>query len=76
MLCPTCNGETRVVDARLKDGQFRRRRECLAGCGRFNTIEIPVDAFQHMRRATLPAATDRFRARIDRAVAILTEAEK
>jgi len=41
MICPRCNGDTKVADKRDGKGNTnRRRRECL-GCGyRFNTREF------------------------------------
>ncbi|WP_418461870.1 hypothetical protein [Frisingicoccus sp.] len=40
MKCPKCNGETRIINSRLKEwNEVYRRRKCL-GCGfRFSTME-------------------------------------
>ena len=47
VMCPVCNGETRVLESRIADGReaVRRRRECLE-CGArhttFERVEEPV----------------------------------
>ncbi len=48
MICPICEGKTKVIDSRSECDCVKRRRECL-GCGhRFSTEEIEVD----LRRKT------------------------
>lgn len=74
MLCPSCGEKTRVVETRVKHGKIRRRRACTCGC-RFTSIEITLDEYRAMRRATVPAAAARFRDRAQRAIAILNEAD-
>ena len=50
MLCPMCDGETKVTDSRPKVDSVNRRRECLE-CGfRFKTVEVDVDYFDFMKK--------------------------
>ena len=50
MLCPVCEGETKVIDSRRKPDCVNRRRECLE-CGfRFNTVEVDTDYFDFLHR--------------------------
>jgi transcriptional repressor NrdR len=42
VLCPTCGGETRVVDSRAVPSGVRRRRVCAACQHRFSTIETEL----------------------------------
>ena len=43
MVCPSCNGSTRVLETRnASAGNVRRRRECRACGARFTTSERPV----------------------------------
>ena len=50
MKCPNCEHlETRVLDTRVqRDGEYRRRRECLACKFRFSTIESLIVQFPHV----------------------------
>jgi transcriptional repressor NrdR len=45
MLCPTCKGQSRVVDSRFvkQGGSIRRRRKCLKCNHRFTTYELGVE---------------------------------
>jgi transcriptional repressor NrdR len=45
MFCPTCDGETGVIDSRLtnKSQTTRRRRKCKSCGARFTTLEYFVD---------------------------------
>jgi transcriptional repressor NrdR len=46
MTCPICNGDTKVIDSRLKeDGLIKRRRECKVCKHRFNTYELDEDLY-------------------------------
>ncbi len=50
MKCPSCEHlETRVLDTRVqRDGEYRRRRECLSCKFRFSTIESLVVQYPHV----------------------------
>lgn len=50
MKCPTCDHlESRVLDTRIqKDGEIRRRRECLACKVRFTTAETLLVSYPHV----------------------------
>lgn len=50
MKCPKCDDlESRVLDTRVqKDGEIRRRRECLSCRHRFTTVEILVTNYPHI----------------------------
>jgi transcriptional repressor NrdR len=50
MKCPKCDDlESRVLDTRVqKDGEIRRRRECLSCKHRFTTMEILVTNYPHI----------------------------
>lgn len=51
MLCPTCGGETSVVETR----DLRRRRACTQG-HRFSTVEITVEAARDAEKLRRKAA--------------------
>ena len=43
LVCPKCNGKSRVINSRPYCNGIRRRRECSV-CGyKWNTIEITMD---------------------------------
>lgn len=49
MNCPTCNGQTRVIDTEMNEDSVKRRRKCLS-CGfRFSTLEIDMDLYGKLR---------------------------
>lgn len=50
MKCPDCGSfDNKVLETRLqKDGEIRRRRECLACHSRFNTIETLAVSLPHV----------------------------
>lgn len=50
MKCPNCGYlEHRVLDTRVhKDGDIRRRRECLQCKGRFTTVEVLLVSYPHV----------------------------
>ena len=50
MNCPKCGcDDCIVVDVRPKDGNSKRRRECI-GCGeRFNTVEIHMEEYENLK---------------------------
>ncbi len=50
MKCPHCHYlENRVLDTRIqKEGEIRRRRECLSCKGRFSTIESIIVTYPHV----------------------------
>ncbi len=50
MKCPHCNyHDNRVLDTRVqKDGEIRRRRECLSCKGRFTTVEMILRNYPHI----------------------------
>ncbi len=50
MKCPKCDDlESRVLDTRVqRDGELRRRRECLSCKHRFTTVEILVTNYPHV----------------------------
>lgn len=41
--CEKCNGFSKVIDSRAKEGGWKRRRECLKCHNRWNTREIRED---------------------------------
>lgn len=46
MTCLICDGNTKVIDSRLKEGGLiKRRRECNVCKYRFNTYEIDEDLY-------------------------------
>lgn len=47
MYCPHCNHlESRVLDTRIqKEGEIRRRRECMECKGRFSTLETVLHSY-------------------------------
>lgn len=48
MLCPICDGETRITNSRPDYDYVRRRRECTE-CGyRFTTLEIDKDLYERI----------------------------
>lgn len=55
MICPSCKGETRVIDSReARVGDFvgvRRRRECLRCAARYTTYEIPSADIEAAKRS-------------------------
>lgn len=57
--CPSCCGETRVLDTRERaDGAIKRRRKC-AGCGgRFSTLEQPAESMESDPGGTLDQQLD------------------
>ncbi|MBC87252.1 MAG: transcriptional regulator NrdR [Bdellovibrionaceae bacterium] len=50
MYCPHCSHpESRVLDTRIqKEGEIRRRRECLECKGRFSTVESVLHSYPHI----------------------------
>jgi len=40
VICPSCQGETNVIDSRAYSGSVRRRRECIKCEQRFTTFEV------------------------------------
>lgn len=50
MKCPQCNyHDNRVLDTRVqKEGEIRRRRECLSCKNRFTTLEVLVRSYPHI----------------------------
>ena len=54
MKCPQCNfNDSRVLDTRLqKDGEIRRRRECLECKTRFSTLERALHSQLHVKKKT------------------------
>lgn len=52
MKCPQCNlNDSRVLDTRLqKDGEIRRRRECLECKTRFSTLERALHSQLHVKK--------------------------
>lgn len=50
MKCPHCaHFDDRVLDTRIqKDGEIRRRRECLNCKARFSTLEVILKSFPHV----------------------------
>jgi len=44
MDCPTCYGDTRVINSREGKDLIRRRRECAECKVRFTTVEVVVDS--------------------------------
>lgn len=56
MPCPTCHGETAVIDSRIAggtDGVVRRRRRCVVSsrCPRFTTYEVRANLWKTMGRS-------------------------
>lgn len=49
MTCPSCNGDTMVIDSRLGHRLIRRRRKCTACDYRFSTVEIEADTYKKMQ---------------------------
>lgn len=46
--CPECEEPTQVIETRLKNSRIKRRRSCPKG-HRFNTLEVPADAYQRLK---------------------------
>lgn len=49
MLCPMCNGQTKVTNSRPEDDCVNRRRECLDCHYRFSTVEVDVDYIKSIK---------------------------
>ena len=52
MNCPHCNyHDNRVLDTRVqRDGEIRRRRECISCKGRFTTVEVILQSYPHIMK--------------------------
>lgn len=48
MLCPVCDGATKIVDSRKDVDCVTRRRECIVCKYRFTTVEIDRDMYRKM----------------------------
>ncbi len=51
MKCNRCEGSTKVVDTRYRNGMVIRRRECTACKHRYSTKEIEVRVIKEIKKA-------------------------
>lgn len=53
MTCPSCGGNTKVIDSRPQEDSVYRRRECLVCKERFSTTEIDMQMYEKLAKDTL-----------------------
>jgi transcriptional regulator NrdR family protein len=49
MQCPSCHGDTQVVDSRQEDEKRRRRHRCRSCNLRFTTYEITAEEYERLQ---------------------------
>lgn len=53
MTCPSCGGDTKVINSRSQEDSVYRRRECLICKERFSTTEIDLQMYEKLAYASL-----------------------
>lgn len=53
MTCPSCGGDTKVIDSRSHEDSVYRRRECLVCKERFSTTEIDMQMYEKLASVSL-----------------------
>jgi len=57
VVCPSCAGDTKVINSRARKGQVHRRRECLKCRSRFGTVEITEESLGRLNKLVKLAST-------------------